>query len=181
MSNAVKVYFGISYELSVYEEHAISKGSSSRAASYVGIIKDGKMFWGVGIDEDIIKSSIAALVRAANKLAKSERVTEGREEQIVDIMNYIQNHYKDATPESLAEQFGLSKSELARYIRDKSGMTFQEALKKARLKKARRLLKETDLEADAIAQEVGFESAELFGRLFKKEYGMTPAQLRGQR
>lgn len=88
------------------------------------------MFWGVGIDEDIIKSSIAALVRAANKLAKSEHVTEGREEQIVEIMNYIQNHYKDATPEGLAEHFGLSKSALTAYIRDKSGMTFQEALKK---------------------------------------------------
>lgn len=181
VSNAVKIYFGISYELSVYEEHAISKGSSSRAASYVGIIRDGKMFWGVGIDEDIIKSSIAALVRAANKLAKSEHVTEGREEQIVEIMNYIQSHHKDVTPESLAEHFGLPKTELARYIRDKSGMTFQEAVKKARLKKARRLLKETDLEADAVAREVGFESADLLERQFKKEYGITPAQLRSQR
>lgn len=181
VSNAVKIYFGISYELSVYEEHAISRGSSSKAASYVGIIRDGKMFWGVGIDEDIIKSSIAALVRAANKLAKSEHVTEGREKQIVDMMNYIQSHYKDVTPESLAEQFGLSKTELVRYIRDKSGMTFQEAVKKARLKRARRLLKETDLDVDAVAQEVGYESAELLDRQFKKEYGITPVQLRSQR
>ena len=33
VSNAVKTYFGISYQLSEYEEHAISKGSSSRAAA----------------------------------------------------------------------------------------------------------------------------------------------------
>lgn len=69
VSNAVKKYFDISYELAVYEEHAISKGSSSKAAAYVGLHKDGVIYWGVGIDEDIIKSSIAALVAAGNKAA----------------------------------------------------------------------------------------------------------------
>ena len=47
--------------LSVYEEHSLSRGSSSKAVSYVGISCNGKMYWGVGIDEDIIKSSIYAL------------------------------------------------------------------------------------------------------------------------
>ncbi len=30
VSNIIKQYFGISYELSVYEEHALSHGSSSK-------------------------------------------------------------------------------------------------------------------------------------------------------
>ena len=42
VSNTIKQYFGISYELSVYEEHALSKGSSSKAMSYVGITSQGK-------------------------------------------------------------------------------------------------------------------------------------------
>ena len=70
VSNAIKAFFGIDYELSFYEEHAISKGSSSKAAAYVGIVSGGKTFWGVGIDEDIIKSSIAALVAAGNKVVQ---------------------------------------------------------------------------------------------------------------
>ena len=37
VSNAIKMYFGISYELTVYEEHAISRVPSSKAAAYVGI------------------------------------------------------------------------------------------------------------------------------------------------
>lgn len=82
VSNAIKMYFGISYELAVYEEHAISEGSSSKAAAYVEIICKGKNYWGVGIDEDIITSSIAALVSAANKMLKSENIVEGREERI---------------------------------------------------------------------------------------------------
>ena len=48
VSNAFKQYFDISYELSVYEEHSLSRGSSSKAVSYVGISCKGKMYWGVG-------------------------------------------------------------------------------------------------------------------------------------
>ena len=174
------MYFGISYELTEYEEHAISRGSSSKAAAYVGIVCRGKMYWGVGIDEDIIKSSIAALVSAVNKLAKSENVKEGREERIVDIMNYIQKHYYDVTLDVLAEQFNLSKPYLSRYIKAKSGMTFQDAVKKARMKKARTLLKESGQTVESVAESVGYDNVEHFIRLFKKAYGMTPVQFRSQ-
>ncbi|MEG0355781.1 MAG: 2-isopropylmalate synthase, partial [Lachnospiraceae bacterium] len=36
VSNAIKQYFGISYELAFYEEHSLSQGSSSKAVAYVG-------------------------------------------------------------------------------------------------------------------------------------------------
>lgn len=58
-----------------------------------------------------------------------------------EIMNYIQNNYADVTMDVLAEKFGLSKPYLSKYIKEKSGMTFQDAVKAARMKKARRLLK----------------------------------------
>lgn len=180
VSNAIKLYFGLTYELHIYEEHAVSKGSSSKAAAYVGIMNQGNMFWGVGIDEDIIRSSIEALVSAANKLASSQNVMEGREERIVDIMKYVQNHYYDVTLDDLAESFNLSKPYLSRYIRQKSGMTFQEAVKKARLKKARKMLKESNQTVESIAEKVGYETVEHFNRLFKKTYNMTPGQFRAQ-
>ncbi len=178
VSNAIKLYFGISYELSVYEEHAVSRGSSSKAAAYVGIVKDGKTYWGVGIDEDIIKSSIAALVSAGNKLAQNENIKEGREERIVDIMNYLKNHYKDVTLDELAENFNLSKPYLSKYIKENAGITFQEAVKQARMKKARTMLKESNQTVESIAASVGYENVEHFNRLFKKSYGMTPVQFR---
>ena len=51
--------------MAFYEEHSLTKGSSSRAVAYVGIIYNKKKYWGVGIDADIIKASIEALVVAA--------------------------------------------------------------------------------------------------------------------
>ncbi len=175
VSNAVKMYFGISYELATYEEHAISQGSSSRAASYVEVICEGRHYWGVGIDEDIIKSSIDALVSAVNKVVKSKNIREGREERI---MNYIQKNYADVSLDSLAQEFNLSKTYLSKYIKEKSGLTFQDAVKKARMKKARTMLKETNQTVESIAAYVGYENVEHFNRLFKSAYDMTPVQFR---
>lgn len=178
VSNAIKNYFGISYELAVYEEHAISKGSTAKAAAYVGILQGEKMYWGVGVDEDIIKSSIAALVSATNKLTAEQHITEGREERIVEIINYIQSHYEDVTLETLSEEFHLSKPYLSKYIKEKAGMTFQEVVKEERMKKARTLLKETTKSVETVAADVGYENVEHFNRLFKKSYGITPVQFR---
>lgn len=180
VSNAIKTYFGISYQLAVYEEHAISKGSSSKAAAYVAVVCDGKYYWGVGVDEDIIKASIGALASAANKLAAAQHITKGREERIVEIISVIKNDYKNVTLDSLSETFHLSKPYLSKYIKEKAGMTFQEAVQKERMKKARTLLKETGATVESVAIEVGYENVEHFNRLFKKKYGMTPVQYRRQ-
>ena len=180
VSNAIKTYFGVSYQLSVYEEHAISKGSSSRAAAYVAIVCGGKHYWGVGVDEDIIKASIGALASATNKLAVEQHITEGREERIVEIISFIKNDYMNVTLDTLSEEFHLSKPYLSKYIKEKAGMTFQEAVRKERMKKARTLLRETDMTVECVAAEVGYENVEHFNRLFKKNYGLTPVQYRKQ-
>ncbi|MBR1478454.1 MAG: 2-isopropylmalate synthase [Lachnospiraceae bacterium] len=178
VSNAIKTYFGINYLLTVYEEHAISRGSSSKAAAYVGIAQNDKMYWGVGVDEDIIKASIAALVSAVNRLAAEQHITEGREERIVEILSFIQTHYEEATLDMIAEEFHLSKPYLSKYIKEKAGLTFQDVVKEERLKRAEALLKETDLSIENVAAEVGYENVEHFNRLFKKKHGVTPVQFR---
>ena len=180
VSNALKTCFGISYELSVYEEHAISKGSSSRAAAYVSIACEGRFYWGVGVDEDIIKASIAALVSAVNKLAAEQHITEAREGRIVEIVTYIQNNYKNVTLDTLSDKFHLSKSYLSKYIREKAGVTFQDVVREERMKRARAMLRETDQTVEVIAVESGYENVEHFNRLFKKSYGVTPVQYRRQ-
>ncbi len=178
VSNAIKTYFGIDYELSVYEEHAISKGSASKAAAYVEIMQDGKAYWGVGVDEDIIKSSIAALVSAANKLAGEQHITAGREQRIIEIISFIQKKYVDVTLDALSEHFHLSKPYLSKYIKEKAGKTFQEVVKEERMKKAKNMLKQTNSTVETIAANVGYENVEHFNRLFKRSFGVTPVQYR---
>lgn len=181
VSNAFKQYFNISYELAVYEEHSLARGSSSKAVSYVGINYHGTMYWGVGIDEDIIKSSIHALTVAVNHLVKATGDTALQDERLTEIINYINTNYLTVTLDELADQFHLSKPYLSKYIKDKSGKTFGELVKAVRMKKARTLLKGGNMTVEAIAENVGYQNVEHFNRLFKKKYGMTPVQFRNSK
>ena len=68
VSNAVKKQLGIAFSDLTYEEHALTRGSSSQAISYVSILpENGKRVWGAGIHDDIIASSINALFSAINR------------------------------------------------------------------------------------------------------------------
>ena len=67
VSNALKKAYELKYTLETYQEHALERSSSSKAIAYVGIRKpDGMLSWGAGVDPDIIRASIDALVTAIN-------------------------------------------------------------------------------------------------------------------
>lgn len=180
VSNAIKHYFDIEFELAFYEEHSLTKGSSSRAVAYVGVISDKKRCWGVGVDADIIKASIEALVVAVNKLDSVQRSQTCKDERLLDITNYIYANYKEVTLDDLAEKFFLSKPYLSKYIKEKSGMTFGDILKEIRMKKARAMLKSSSATVESIAESVGYQNVEHFNRTFKKLYNITPVQYRNK-
>lgn len=178
VSNTIKEFFGISYELSVYEEHALSRGSSSKAMAYVGILCNGASYFGAGIDEDIIKASIHALVVAVNKLPQLEKEEGNRDDRLLAMINYIQSNYRTVTLESLAEEFHLSTPYVSKYIKDKSGKTFGEHVTQIRLKKAKTLLRNGNMTIENISYSIGYPNAEHFSRVFKKAFQMTPVQYR---
>ena len=56
------------FRLRNYHEHALSGGSSSRAAAYIEIeYPDGAVKWGVAIDTDIIIASVKAVLSSLNR------------------------------------------------------------------------------------------------------------------
>ena len=68
VSNALASHFGKPCDIFCYEEHSLKKGSDSSAIAYVGITgEDGKNYFGIGIDHDIIRASIDALESAMNR------------------------------------------------------------------------------------------------------------------
>lgn len=181
VSNALKHYFDVNYELAFYEEHSLAKGSSSKAVAYVGIICNGKTYWGVGIDADIIKASIAALEVAVNRMDEIQNRNRSKDARLLEITNYIYANYKTVTLDDLAEKFFLSKPYLSKYIKEKSGMTFGDILKAVRMKKARAMLKSSNATVESIAESVGYQNVEHFNRIFKKMYEMTPVQYRNKK
>ena len=176
--NIIKQYFAISFELTVYEEHALSHGSSSKAMAYVGITNDNKMYWGAGCDEDIIKASIRALVVAVNHFLTTKNDNSVKDERYIAMLNFIQANYKTVSLADMAEAFHLTEPYISKYIKEKSGKTFGELVTNAKMKKARTLLRNSIITVENIAYEAGYQNVEHFNRQFKKIYGMTPLEYR---
>ena len=67
VANAIQSATGMEFHLETYSEHSLDEGSTSRAASYVGLVwGDNTVTWGAGTDTDIIVAGIKALVSAIN-------------------------------------------------------------------------------------------------------------------
>lgn len=77
VSNALTSYLGIAAKSLTYEEHALTQGTTSKAITYVSITREhGMVVWGAGVDDDIIASSVKALVTAINRSLKFDEKTE---------------------------------------------------------------------------------------------------------
>jgi 2-isopropylmalate synthase len=50
-----------------YAEHALSSGTDATAAAYVECAIGGDVYWGVGIDPNIVTASLRAVVSAVNR------------------------------------------------------------------------------------------------------------------
>jgi 2-isopropylmalate synthase len=53
-----------------YAEHAMSAGGDARAAAYVETQVDGDVYWGVGVDPNIVTASLQAIAAAVNRAAR---------------------------------------------------------------------------------------------------------------
>ena len=53
-----------------YVEHTMSEGAGAQAAAYIETAIDGKVLWGVGIDANIVRASIKAVVSAVNRATR---------------------------------------------------------------------------------------------------------------
>lgn len=88
------------------------------------------------------------------------------------------NPEKAWTVPSLAAQVGMSRSPFAARFAALVGQSPMSYLKRWRLQLAARLLREQNLSLAAIAEQVGYESAAAFSRVFKREFRVSPGQYR---
>lgn len=88
-------------------------------------------------------------------------------------------NYRTASPIAAMLQVAqLPERSFIRRFRDATGMTPLEYVHALRLEEAKQMLETGDLSIEALANEVGYEDASFFGRLFRRKVGLTPAQYR---
>jgi len=99
---------------------------------------------------------------------------------IVDyVKNYIKKNYsEDIFLDLLSDKLNISKTYLSSYFKEKTGINCIDYLNSYRIKKASKLLEETNAKVKDIAIKVGIPNMRTFNRLFKKYAGKAPNEYR---
>ncbi len=96
------------------------------------------------------------------------------------MVDYIRANLQVVTLADVAASFHFSQPYTSRYIKAKTGYTFQMILLISRMEEAAHLLRETDWPVEQIASEVGLSGKTNFYKQFKSFYGMNPAAFRNE-
>ncbi|TWT79948.1 Xylose operon regulatory protein [Planctomycetes bacterium CA13] len=91
-----------------------------------------------------------------------------------------ENSCNGITVQSVTEHCGLSRSTLERQFRKLFDRSPQQEIRHVQIKRARKLLAETDLSMERIANLCGFDHPEYMHVVFRREIDMTPGQYRRQ-
>ncbi|OQA81236.1 MAG: Exoenzyme S synthesis regulatory protein ExsA [Lentisphaerae bacterium ADurb.Bin242] len=132
-----------------------------------------------GVAEQIDLLSFALLEEMF--FARQGPVTEEnfQEKKIRRIASHLQLHYKeDVEVGTLAAENGFSRRSFFRHWNAVYRTSPFQHVQSLRLAEAERLLCDSDMPVDAIAEQVGFVDSSYFIRLFRKRCGMTPYRYR---
>ncbi|MFB9330887.1 response regulator [Paenibacillus aurantiacus] len=92
---------------------------------------------------------------------------------------YIDGHFDQKLYlKDLSAQFFINQVYCCQLFKKNLGKTFSEYISELRIKKARKLLKQTQLSIEEIAIKTGYVEYYYFNKVFKKHCGMTPAKFR---
>lgn len=96
------------------------------------------------------------------------------------VLQYIQHNYQTLTLSTLAGLFHYSEPHLCTLIKQNTGFTFTELVKRLKLSDAMNYLLNTNLKISEIAEQVGYNSADHFSRVFRSTYKLSPQEYRKQ-
>lgn len=100
-------------------------------------------------------------------------------ERLNAALSYIEANYNQRiTVEQLAEMLCLSEDRFGHLFREGVGQPPLQYINAMRLRKALNLLKTNQYTVTEVADAVGFRDYNHFGRLFRKQYGCTPNEIK---
>lgn len=110
---------------------------------------------------------------------QSQEIENIADSDIQKIKAYISEFYSEPiTTSTIQLETGISKSRIPTLLKTYLNTTLKQLLLTIRVNEAKRLLKESDLPVNGIADKVGFGHVSHFNRVFKDVEGKTPLEFR---
>ncbi|WP_079912755.1 helix-turn-helix domain-containing protein [Paenibacillus sp. 32352] len=107
---------------------------------------------------------------------------ESHNREIAECQRYVYNHLdRKISLEEAAAHLHLHPSYLSRLFKRETGENFVEYVTRMRMEKAKELLVMTDKTIEEIAELLGYDNKNYFGKLFKAQTGVVPNAYRSSR
>ena len=94
-------------------------------------------------------------------------------------VNYINSNLSEnLSVKTIEKNANVSKSVLYKKFHEEFGCTLSEFINRRRIDTAKLLLKKNELSIEEISQRLGYSNASYFGKIFKKNEGISPLKYR---
>lgn len=118
-----------------------------------------------------LENVMAELERTKASQSQDEQFTKRLKEQIEQHLNN-----SELSVEMLSERLGVSRTQLFRKTKQLMGISPVDLIRRARLRKAQQMLRNTDTNIQQVAYEVGFTSPSYFTKCYKEFFGINPSE-----
>ncbi len=108
------------------------------------------------------------------------KINEKTKKIVIEVMDYVEEYFSeyDLSLTVLANRFAMNPAYLSRIIKQETGIGFKEYLMGVRIRKAKELLQNPEINVAEVCQNIGYANTSHFIKLFQKHTGMTPAKYR---
>lgn len=120
--------------------------------------------------EEMVGKRSSSGIRLDRKLSANEQFLR----QLTKILDENLENEHFGIPH-LCKQLMVSRTQLHRKVKTASGLSTSLFVRQFRLKKAKSLLENSDLQVSEVAYRVGFKNPEYFSRKFSEVFGLPPS------
>ena len=100
-------------------------------------------------------------------------------EIVARIKQYVAEHlHEKITNKDVCEHIGYGKTYISILFHEKSGFTLNEFINKQKLKRAKELIRTSNMNIAEISDSLSYDNPHYFCRVFKKFCGMTPSEFK---
>ena len=100
---------------------------------------------------------------------------------IQKVKAYVEEHYaEEITLDDMADMIGYSTYYFMKLIKEYLGMSFGDFLTSVRMNNAKKLLLSTNMSISEVGYSVGYNDANYFARVFKRQEKITPSEYKKQ-
>lgn len=134
-------------------------------------------------DQLIRLEMLTLFSRLIRQTANSEiKVTDyhKKNNNLLSLLLYIEKNYSNITLQKMAKNFGFNPNYLSDYLKKQTGKTFIQLVHLQRVNVAAEFLTYTTAPIERIANQVGYENPSYFYKIFKKYFGISPAEYRNK-